>query len=219
MKDKVIIIGGKGTAVVIAEQIIDASLRFGAEVEVLGFAFDDPSFGADINGLPILCKTYEAYSLYKTYEDVKFIFQLYRSDLLRERIELRNNLMIPMKRFYKFIHPSAYIARSAAIGEGCVILANSVVNCNAVIGDFNTLNSNVLIGHDTVIGDNNFFAGHTCVGSGLSIGNGNFFGLNSTLKNLVQIEDYNLIGMASNVVKNVGSDTTLIGNPARELKK
>lgn len=53
MKDKVIIIGGKGTAVVVAEQIIDASDRFGMNVEVMGFAFDDPSFGSEINGLPI----------------------------------------------------------------------------------------------------------------------------------------------------------------------
>ena len=40
MKKKVVVIGGKGTAVVIAEQIYDANVRFGVEIEVLGFAFD-----------------------------------------------------------------------------------------------------------------------------------------------------------------------------------
>lgn len=44
MKEKVVIIGGKGTAVVIAEQIYDAQIRFGKEIEVIGFAFDDPAF-------------------------------------------------------------------------------------------------------------------------------------------------------------------------------
>ena len=38
MKEKVVIIGGKGTAVVIAEQIYDAQIRFGKEIEVIGFA-------------------------------------------------------------------------------------------------------------------------------------------------------------------------------------
>ena len=33
MKEKVVIIGGKGTAVVIAEQIYDAQIRFGKEIE------------------------------------------------------------------------------------------------------------------------------------------------------------------------------------------
>ena len=37
---KVIIIGGKGTAVVIAEQIKNAILKFNVKLEVLGFAFD-----------------------------------------------------------------------------------------------------------------------------------------------------------------------------------
>lgn len=53
MKEKVVIIGGKGTAVVIAEQIYDAQIRFGKEIEVIGFAFDDPAFlgGASMGGL------------------------------------------------------------------------------------------------------------------------------------------------------------------------
>lgn len=52
MKEKVVIIGGKGTAVVIAEQIYDAQIRFGKEIEVIGFAFDDPAFWvASMGGL------------------------------------------------------------------------------------------------------------------------------------------------------------------------
>ena len=49
MKEKVVIIGGKGTAVVIAEQIYDAHARFGMDIEVLGFAFDDPDYKDGIN--------------------------------------------------------------------------------------------------------------------------------------------------------------------------
>jgi hypothetical protein len=39
---KVIVIGGKGTAVVVAEQIVDARTRYGVPIEFIGFAFDDP---------------------------------------------------------------------------------------------------------------------------------------------------------------------------------
>ena len=219
MKEKVVIIGGKGTAVVIAEQIYDAQTRFGRDIEVLGFAFDDPAYSAGINGWPVLCGTREAYAKYKDDESVKFVFALYRSDLLEERIALRESLGIPMDRFLSFVHPTAYIAKSARLAQGNIILANCAINCNAVLGNFNTMNTNAMIGHDTVLGNNNFIAAHTCIGSGLVIGNGNFTGLNCSIRNFVQMGDYNLIGMASNVVKNVTDHTTLVGNPAKPLNK
>ena len=219
MKNKVVIIGGKGTAVAIAEQIYDAHKRFNMDIEVLGFAFDDPAYKSGINGWPVLCGTRDAYDTFKDDKSVKFVFALYRSDLLKERIELRNSLNIPMERFLSFIHPSAYIARSAQLGSANIILANCAINNNVVMGDFNTVNTNSIIEHDTVIGCNNFIAAHTVIGSGLKIGNGNFTGLNCSIRNFVEIGDYNIIGMASNVIKNVSDGNTLIGNPAKPLVK
>ena len=215
MKEKVLIIGGKGTAVVIAEQIYDAHIRFGMDIEVLGFAFDDPAYKDGINGWPVLCGTREAYSKFKDDATVKFVFAMYRSDLLKERIDLRNSLEIPTERFLSFVHPTAYVARSAKLGMANIILTNCAINNNVVIGDFNTMNTNAMIGHDTVLGNNNFIAAHTCIGSGLKIGNGNFTGLNCSLRNLITVGDYNLIGMASNVVKDVSSGNVLYGHPAQ----
>ncbi len=219
MTEKVVIIGGKGTAVVIAEQIYDAHERFGMNIEVLGFAFDDPAYKDGINGWPVLCGTREAYDMFKHDESVKFVYALYRSDILKERIALRDSLNIPIDRFLSFVHPSAYIAKSAQLGKANIILANCAINCNVVMGNYNTMQTGSLIGHDTRLGDNNFIAAHTCIGSNLKIGNGNFTGLNCSIKNFVEMGDYNLIGMASNVVKNVSDGNLLIGNPAKPLIK
>lgn len=219
MREKVIIIGGKGTAVVIAEQIYDAQTRFGKDIEIMGFAFDDPLYKDGINGWPVLCGTKEAYEIYKNDQNVKFVYALYRSDLIKERIALRDSLDIPAERFLNFIHPTAYVAHSVRLGSGNIILANCAINSNAVIGDFNTMQTGSLIGHDTVIGNNNFLAAHTVIGSGLVIGNGNFTGLNCSLKNFVQVGDYNLIGMASNLVKNIDDYNVMVGNPAKLLRK
>ncbi len=132
--DKVVIIGGKGSAVVIAEQIYDTQMKIG-NVEFLGFAFDDETMGDRINGFPLLCKTYEAYAKYKDDPDVKFIYQLYRPDLIEERIELLKSFEIPEDRFYTFIHHTATVARSAVIRRGTAVMANAVVNPNTVIGN------------------------------------------------------------------------------------
>lgn len=211
---KIIFIGGRGTAIVVADQMWDAKQRYGMDIEVLGLALDDHSGGDEINGYPILCDIKDLYDKYGKYEDVKFIYQLYRPDVMRERTAILNNLNIPMEKFTNFIHPSVMVAKSAKIGIGNVILANAVVNCNAIIGNFNTVNSGTLLGHDISIGNNNYFAGQVCVGSGLTIGNMNFIGLNTSIRNGITIGDGNIVGMSSNITKSVGNDNVLYGNPA-----
>lgn len=211
---KIIFIGGRGTAIVVADQMWDAKQRYGMDIEVLGLALDDRSGGDEINGYPILCDIKDLYDKYGKYDDVKFIYQLYRPDVMRERTAILNNLNIPKEKFATFIHPSVMVAKSAKIGFGNVILANAVVNCNAIIGNFNTVNSGTLLGHDITIGNNNYFAGQVCVGSGLSIGNMNFIGLNTSIRNGISIGDGNIVGMSSNITKSIGDDNVLYGNPA-----
>lgn len=216
--DKVIIIGGKGSAKVVAEQIYDSQIKVG-NVELLGFAFDDDSIGDNINGFPILSKTYEVFEKYKKFSDVKFIFQLYRPDLMKERINLLNSYNIPLERFYTFIHHSVMISKSAKVGKGTCIMAHSVINSNAEIGNHCTIHSNALIGHDTKLGSFNFIAAHSAIGSSNKIGDANFFGLKSSFNNYIEIGDYNFVGMASNVVKGLDSNKKVLGNPAREFTK
>lgn len=211
---KVIFIGGRGTAIVIADQMADAHDRFGTDIEVLGLALDDHSGGDEISGYPILCDIKDVYEKYKSYDDVKFIYQLYRPDVIRERTKILYDLNIPKEKFATFIHPSVMLAKSAKIGYGNVFLANVVINSNAIIGNFNTVNSGTLLGHDIIIGDNNYIAGQVCVGSGLKIGNMNFIGLNTSIRNGVSIGDGNVVGMASNITKDVTDDNVLYGNPA-----
>lgn len=213
--NKIIIIGGRGTAIVIADQIFDAHNRFGMDIEVLGLALDDRSGGDEINGYPILCGIHELYEKYGNYDDVYFIYSLYRPDVIHERTEILYSLSIPINKFINFIHPSVMLSKSARIGCGNVLLANVVVNCNVRMGNFNTVNSGTLLGHDIIIGNNNYFAGQVCVGSGLTIGNENFIGLNSSIRNGIAIGNENVVGMASNITKNVGDGNILYGNPAQ----
>lgn len=211
-------IGGKGSAVVTAEQIYDASLK-GADVEFLGFAFDDPSFGNEINGFPILCKTTEAWEKYKSQYEVMFLFQMYRPDLINERIALKNSYGIPIDRYFTFIHPSAMVARSAQIGNGCVLHANALVQSNAIIGDFCSLLSASSIGHDTIISDHTYIGPQAVFGSNCKIGSANFFGMNSTINNYTTIGNNCFIAQASNVIKNIPSGTKVLGNPAKPFDR
>ena len=216
--EKIIVIGGRGTGLLIGEQIYDAQMR-GAKVEFLGFAFDDPTFGETINDFPLLCGTREVFNKFGQYEDIKFIFQMWRSDVIEERIKWRDWYGIPEERYATFVHPTATVLRSAKLGHGTVVLANSVINSNVVIGNHVTINSGTLIGHDTIVGDNCFFAAHCAIGSNVLIGEGSFFALQSSVKNYTQNGSYIYVGMGSNVIKSVPDRAMVYGNPAKQVER
>lgn len=216
---KVIIIGGRGTSTVIADQITDAHERFGMNIEVLGFALDDLSGGTSIAEYPILCGIRELHEKYGQYTDVNYIYCLYRSDVIKERSDLLYSLNFPIEKFCNFIHPSSLVTRSAQMGHGNVFLANVVINSNVRIGNFNIFNTGTIVCHDSMVGNNNFFAAHICVGSSTNIGNTNFIGMKSTIRGNLNIGNNNYIGMGSNVVKIIQNNTLVYGNPAREHTK
>lgn len=212
---KIIIIGGTGTAICIAEQIIDAKNNYNSCDEFIGWSIDDESLGKEIAGYPILCKTQEVKEQYSKYDDVKFIFALYKPDVMKRRIELLNSYGILREKFATFIHPTAYIAKSAIVGTGSVVLSHSSINSNVIIGKNNIINTNVVIEHDTTLGDNNFLAASACVGASVEIGKGTFIGLNSTIRESVEISDYSFVGMGANVLKNTATEQIVFGNPAK----
>ncbi len=213
MMEKVIIIGGKSSATLIADYIWDAQHKYGAPIECLGFAYDAEPVGTDINGFPVVCGVQEVYQKHAHLKDVKFIFQSYDIQRMKETIEFKDSLNIPMDRYCTFIHPSCFVARSASIGIGTIILAHSVVNPKAKVGIFNSFMSGVTIGHDAVVGNYNLVATQAIVAN-IVMGDRNFIGINTTTNNKITIGDDCMIGMASNVVKDVPSGTKCFGNPA-----
>src|SRR4051794_2652979 len=107
--DDVLIIGGKGTAINVAEQIEDARHRFAFPLRVSGFAIDDPALGRSINGFPIVCGTREVREHLRG-TNAKVLYALYRPDVMKERCELLDSYDLPADRFTTFVHPLAYVA-------------------------------------------------------------------------------------------------------------
>jgi sugar O-acyltransferase (sialic acid O-acetyltransferase NeuD family) len=214
---KIIIIGGKGTAIDIGEQIVNANEQFNLDVEFLGWAVDDDSLGLEINGYPVICKPRELANKFD-YPDVKLIFSLYKIGKMEERVNLLKSYGVEQSRFANFIHPLAYVAKSVTLGIGNVILSHACIFSNIRIGNYNIIYSNSFVGHDSQIGDNNFFATST-IGSKCIVGNGVFIGMNSTINEGLVISDFATVGMESGVLHDVEARRVVLGNPARPLQK
>lgn len=211
---KIIIIGGVGTSLNIAQHLLNSIELNNVHYEFLGFAIDDENLKNQLLGFPILCKPSEIAYKFQN-EDIGVIYSLYRPDLIKDRAELLKSYKIPIEKFINYIHSSVFIPKYTKIGYGNVILSNSSIMNNVEIGNFNILNANVVVEHDTKIGNYNFIAAHTCIGSKVVISNYNFIGLNSSLRENVTIGDEIFIGMGSNVLTSICRKGIYFGNPAK----
>jgi len=219
MRMKIIILGGVGTALNIAEAIWDADVNYGKNIEFLGFSFDDEKYGNVINGFPVLCKTSELYKKYGHYNDVKFLFQMNNPLKMPERLKLVQSYQIPYYKWYNFIHPTAYVARSVKMGIGNVIFVNCVVNSNVEIGNHCTFLACTTIGHDTKIRNHVFSATHVSIGSSIHLENNIFIGQNAAIKNNIFVAQNTFIGLGSSIVHNViESNKIVVGSPGKSIR-
>ena len=111
--------------------------------------------------------------------------------------------------FTSFIHPSAFVSRSAMIGTGVIIAPNANIGPNVKIGNFNLINSRASIGHDTMLGNYNFVSPNTCFSGFTKIGDENLFGINCATIPNISIGSRNKIAAGMIINKNVKDDSTV----------
>jgi len=112
---------------------------------------------------------------------------------------------------------TAYVSKDSAVGEGTVVLNNTVINCNCKIGIGTIINSGAIIEHDCVIGDYCHIAPGAVLTGNTKIDNHTFIGANSVLVQGVHVGRESLIGAGSVVNKNVPDSQVWAGNPAQRI--
>lgn len=117
------------------------------------------------------------------------------------------------------IHPTAVISPFSKIEKGCTILANTVIHTNASIGIGCIINTASVVEHDCIIEDfvnispKVSMAGHTKIGSNV------FIGIGSTIIDQIEIGKGAIVGAGAVVIQNVPEYTTVVGIPAKIIKK
>lgn len=217
MNENIIIIGGEGNGSVIADAVTDARLRGSTSARIYGFLNDRMKKGDMIAGYPVLGSLADVQFYFK--QDCRFVYAIYRIDGQKERIELFRSLNIPMESLFTFIHPLAYVAPSAKIGRGVIIMPQVSVSSEAIIGDCCFLMVNSSVGHNTVIASHCHLAAQCCLSSHVLLEEGVHIGLNATVREHLTLKKYSTLGMGSVLLNDISEQDIWAGNPAKFLRK
>lgn len=118
-------------------------------------------------------------------------------------------------KFFSVSHPAAIIAKTAQIGLGSFIAAQSIVGPDSQIGIHCIINHGSVVDHDCVVGDYTHVAPLSSLGGGAVIGKGVLIGAGAVVLPGITIGDYAVVGAGAVVTKNVVAGLTVVGNPAK----
>lgn len=120
--------------------------------------------------------------------------------------------------FYTYISSDAYVLPTAEIGEGSFIGRWSTVSDNVTLGKHVITHAFSVIGHDAIVKDYGTLLNAAFLGGGAEVGECSELNPKSIIIPHKRIGNNVKVGAASVVMRNIGDDISVFGNPAVKLK-
>jgi len=207
--DQIIIFGASGHAKTIAS-IIEKQNKY----LIFGF-FDNINLQNNKLG---------SYSIFHNFSEIK------QHNIKKGIIAIGNNQFrynffklvisnIPDMEFVTVIDDSAQIANDVVIGEGCIIMPLSIINCSSVVGKHCIINTRASIDHDNHLGDFTSVSPGATLGGNVCIHDFAFIGLGANVIQKITIGKNVIIGAGSTVLKNIPENVVAYGNPCRIIRQ
>ncbi|MDB2490783.1 acetyltransferase [Flavobacteriaceae bacterium] len=115
------------------------------------------------------------------------------------------------------IHSNTMISESSSIKEQTYISAGVIINPQVKIGIGCIINTGAIIEHDCFIDSFTHIAPGAVLAGNVSIGSGCMIGANAVIKQGVKIGDNVIVGAGAVVLKDIISNNTFVGNPAKQI--
>jgi sugar O-acyltransferase (sialic acid O-acetyltransferase NeuD family) len=117
------------------------------------------------------------------------------------------------------IDETSTVSESVTVSHGAYVNAGVVVGARVRIGCFANINRAASIGHHTVVDDFVHIGPGVTLAGEITIGAGSFIGAGAVVLPRLTIGEGAIVGAGSVVTKDVPPFTTVVGSPARVLKK
>ena len=210
--EPIVLVGGGGHCL----SCIDV-LKLAKVFEIVGILDTSDKIGESLSGIRIIGNDDDIPRLAGKYKNFLITIGQIKSSEKRVRIyetikKFGGNLPI-------VISPKAYVSPSAIIGEGTIIMHNSLINSKAVIGKGCIINTGALVEHEVSIGDFCHISTHAIANGQVVIGNHSFLGSNSVIANNVSLPEKIIVAAGACILKTPDKTGTYIGNPARKSFK
>ncbi|EKE03341.1 MAG: hypothetical protein ACD_20C00214G0011 [uncultured bacterium] len=197
-------------------KLIDSINRVNPEWELIGFIDDnEQKQGKEILGIPVLGGREIIPELTK--DENLYFFNNYFGSVsdFKRRIALLESYGCKIPTL---IHPAVDIVHSS-IGRGCIIEEGCNIGTRVTIGNFVTIHPRCVISHDVKIEDYALIAPGCTVGSCLHIRMGSFIGGGATILRTKNLGRNSVVGAGAVVVNDVPDGITVVGVPAKKMKK
>ena len=212
MADRLIILGTGGSALDVLD-VVEAINARQRRWEVEGFLCDARAAGEEHAGYPVLGRLADA----GRFEGRWLVNSIGSDKSFRQRPTVVGSCGLASDRFATLVHPGAGVSSRARLGRGVVVNFGASIGGYVRIGDHVYVSPGVIVGHDSDIGDYAVLAPGCIVSGQVRVGRASYIGAGAVVRQRLEIGGGALVGMGAVVVKDVGADTTVAGNPAHAL--
>ena len=182
-RKKILLIGGGGHC----RSVIDV-IELESKYEIAGIIDKKELIGQDILGYTVIGCDDDLENLFEIYKFAIVTVGQIKSNSLR--VKLFDKLKAIGYELPVIISPLSYVSKHSVIGEGTIIMHQSLINSNVTIGKNCIINSKALIEHDCLVGDSCHISTASVLNGGVVVREGTFFGSNATSKEGIEISGF-----------------------------
>ena len=136
--------------------------------------------------------------------------------------ETRKKMVDNYKDHFHFappiIHSAATVSKSASIGEGTVVFAQTAINAEAKIGKHCIINTGAVVEHECILEDFVHISPTAALGGDVHVGEGTHIGMGAKVIQGIRIGKWCTIGAGAVVIEDIPDNCTAVGVPAKPIK-
>jgi sugar O-acyltransferase (sialic acid O-acetyltransferase NeuD family) len=206
----VVVYGAGGQARVLVELMDRAGI-----CPVAGLVDDNPDLhGTKVDGIPVLGPIEKLNSIIRVHRIHRAVIAV-GDNLMRKKFADHARAM--GLRLPVLVHPNAYVSPTARLGDGTVVMAGAVISAHATLGELCIVNTQASVDHDCFLGDCVHIAPGVTLAGNVTVGNNSLLGVGACVIPGLCIGDDSVVGAGSVVIRDVPSNSTVVGNPARPI--